>query len=124
MKHKFRFITGLFIFLFLSSFTLSAQKTTVKRIDPPSWWTGMHNPKLQLLVYGPNISQTKPEISYAGVTLQKVIHVESPNYLFLNLILSEDTKPGTFNILFKKGKRNIAKYAYTLNARNMNPKLH
>ncbi len=51
---------------------LQAQKIELSRIDPPSWWAGMKNPGLQLMVYGRNISQTKPVISYPGVQITEV----------------------------------------------------
>ncbi|NOX87202.1 MAG: hypothetical protein GXO86_14795 [Chlorobi bacterium] len=54
------------------------------RVDPPSWWAGMKNPELQLMVYGDDISATTPVIEYDGVTLHDVVHVESPDYLFLS----------------------------------------
>ncbi len=115
----------LFILLLLGSSLFSyAQKIHVNRVDPPSWWTGMHNPHLQLLVFGPKISETQPVIDYDGIRLAEVIHVASPDYLFLNLVISPKTQPGTFTIHFKKGKKEITSYQYTLNKRDKNPKLH
>ena len=48
---------------------LAAIKPTLNRVEPPSWWTGFKNQSLQLMVYGTNISETKPEINYEGVEL-------------------------------------------------------
>jgi hypothetical protein len=31
----------------------AAQDYRIDHLDPPSWWTGMHNSKLQLMVHGP-----------------------------------------------------------------------
>ncbi len=121
MKIKILFLSLLF---FLAGFFTYAQKIEVKRIDPPSWWAGMHNPHLQLLVFGPKISQTQPEIHYPGVRLAETIHVSSPDYLFLNLVISSKTQPGSFTIQFKKGKKTVARYLYTLYKRDNNPKLH
>lgn len=123
MIKKSKFISLLLV-LFFSSLITFAQHTKVQRIDPPSWWVGMHHPSLQLLVYGHKIAQTSPEINYPGVTLQEVIHVKSPNYLFLNLTISEEAKAGTFNIVFKKGRRELVRHPYTLNKRDTDPKLH
>ena len=117
--------TLLLAFLLTLGSTFSyAQKTDVKRVDPPSWWTSMHDHNLQLLVYGPHISETSPVINYPGVQLEQTIHVTSPDYLFLDLVISAATQPGTFTIHFKKGKKEVAGYAYTLNKRIKNPKLH
>ncbi len=103
---------------------VQAKKTRVDRIDPPGWWTGMRNPDLQLMVYGKDIAETTPDISYNGVTLKKVIKMENPNYLFLNLTISPETKPGNFEIYFKKGKKIVDAYTYVLSSRNKDPELH
>ncbi len=122
MNKNKKLITTLFLILF--SVSLMAGGISVNRIDPPNWWTGMHNPNVQLLVFGKNISQTRPEIHYPGVVLQEVIHVENPDYLFLNLVISKDAAPGTMHILFKKGKRTAIDYPYELRKRDTDPKLH
>jgi glycosidase len=120
---KIKALLTAFLLLLGSTFSY-AQKIEVKRIDPPSWWIGMHNPHLQLLVFGPRISETTPVIDYPGIRLAETIHVKSPDYLFLNLVLAPGTQPGTFIIHFKKGKKEVAQYAYLLNKRDKNPKLH
>ena len=91
------------------------------RIEPPSWWAGMKHQKLQLMVHAENIAETKPVFEYSGVTLESVVIVESPNYLFLNLQLAEDLKPGTFVIDFKKGKKVVASYSYSIKERKHDP---
>ena len=77
------------------------QKHDIERVEPPNWWIGFKNPKLQLLVHHPNISQATPEISYPGVRLKEVHKADSPNYLFLDLEILETAKAGKFNITFK-----------------------
>jgi len=114
--------TLLLAFILSLSYTFSyAQKIHVNRVDPPSWWTGMHDSNLQLLIFGPKISETHAIIDYPGIRLAETIHVASPDYLFLNLVISPKTKPGTFTIHFKKGKKEVTSYAYTLNKRVKNP---
>jgi glycosidase len=97
--------------------TANSENIDLKRIDPPSWWIGMKNPNLQLLVYGTSISATTPVIDYNGITIKSVVKVQNPNYLFINLVLSPATEAGTFTINFKKGKKIVASYDYTLNKR-------
>ena len=116
MRHRF-IVTALFIFLMGS--TVHGQL----RVEPPTWWIGMKNSKLQLMVYGENISETKPLINYEGIVLHDVIQVESPNYLFLNLEITDAAKPGSFPIQFKKGKKVTAEYQYILNERVDDPSL-
>jgi len=76
-------------------------KNDIERIEPPHWWTGFNNTQVQLLVKHPNISEATASINYAGVSIEKVHKADSPNYLFLDLNISESTKAGQFNIHFK-----------------------
>ncbi len=105
----------LFVMVFASTGHLYADD--VQRVEPTFWWVGMKNPKLQLLVHGENISQYQAEITFPGVTLRQVIQVESPNYLFLDLIIGPETQPGTFSINFKNKNKVRFRHQYQLKAR-------
>lgn len=102
------------LMLFFSAHILIGQTVRLERVEPPNWWAGMKNSSLQLLVYGKNISLTTPVINYSGIEIKSVSRLESSNYLFVNLNLSEETKPGTFKISFMKGKKQLASYEYQL----------
>lgn len=93
-------------------------------IEPPSWWIGMKSPKLQLLVHADNISETQATLSYEGVSLQQTIQLENPNYLFLDLKIDPNTKPGSFPIQFIKDGEVITAYNYTLHARKRAPETY
>ncbi|MDD7885762.1 glycoside hydrolase family 13 protein [Flavivirga sp. 57AJ16] len=88
------------LFLLVSIQITNAQSVKLNRIEPSNWWIGMENTKLQLLVYGENISTTKPIIQYEGVTLNSITKLESANYLFLNLTIDKTAKEGVFDIYF------------------------
>ena len=122
MKYLSKII--LTFFIVLTAAQIFAQQINIERVDPPFWWTGMKNHNLQLMVYGDNISETRPTIDYDGVNLKEVIHVESPNYLFLNIVIDENTQSGTFDIDFKKGNKTKATYTYELKVRNANSNIH
>lgn len=111
------FRNGLLAITILFSSAIFAQKVNPERVEPPFWWTGMQHPELQLLVYGENISMTNPEITYPGVTLTGISKLESPNYLFLDLNISDKTRPGKFEIQFKNEDKITAEYTYELLAR-------
>jgi len=122
MKLFTKSITTLFILLLGTQ--MFAQQISLERIDPPFWWAGMTNPELQLMVYGNNISKTSPVIDYDGVQINQIIKVESPNYLFLNITINTEAKPGSFDIVFKEGKKAKLKYSFELKTRDSNPNLH
>lgn len=109
MKIKFM-LAGIFL-----SFAISAQN--IDRVEPPNWWTGMKNQELQLMVYGENINQLNPTLEAQGVTIERVIRVENPNYLFLNLRISDQTTPGTYPIRFYKGKKVAKTVNYEIRAK-------
>jgi glycosidase len=91
----------------------------ISHVEPPNWWVGMKNPALQLLIHGKAIGETTPTINYAGVTINKTTAAQSINYLFIDLLIDETTKPGTFPITFKKGNKTIYTYQYTLLPRQL-----
>jgi glycosidase len=106
-----------FVWVILLTFNNTfAQK--LERIEPMFWFTGMHNPKLQLLVHGDHIASTTVSLNYPGVKLLKVNQVENPNYLFLDLELSSSAKPGTFPINFSLQGKKILSYNYELKNRD------
>ena len=89
----------------------------VERIEPPNWWIGFEETNLQLLIKGDNISIAKPEIQYEGISIEKVHKGESPNYLFVDLNIKADTKPGKFTIKFKFKNRKNLSWSYELKSR-------
>ena len=102
------------IIALIYSVNMTAQ---IERVEPPNWWIGFKETKLQLLINDNNISGATPEINYDGVSIVKVHKGVSPNYLFIDLQIEAETKPGKFEIVFKiKNKRN-KKYSYELKSR-------
>ena len=73
----------------------------IEKVEPPHWWIGFKNQKLQLLVKHPNIGSAIPKTNYSGVSIAEVHKADSPNYLFLDLEISETAKAGKFNIRFQ-----------------------
>ena len=67
-----------------------AQKNAIERVEPEFWWTGFDDPVVQLLVYGKDIGSARASLNYPGVTLERQIVVDSPNYLFLYLNISDE----------------------------------
>jgi len=68
------------------------------RVEPPSWWVGMKNQNLQLMVYGDSIASKIPTLKYPGVSLRKISRSENPNYLFLDLYIDRAAQAGRFKI--------------------------
>jgi neopullulanase len=43
----------------------------IEHFEPASWWIGMKNPKLQVLIHGKDISTFSLNVNYPGVKLVK-----------------------------------------------------
>ncbi|MFV9549979.1 glycoside hydrolase family 13 protein [Algibacter sp. PT7-4] len=96
---------------------LLTESHDISKIEPLNWWVGFKNKSLQLLVHHANISEYTPKISYSGVFIEKVHQADSPNYLFIDVIISEDTKAGKFNIVFKHENKASLIQTYELKSR-------
>ncbi len=114
--------SAVLICLLLCFTKLSAQLLPLERIEPMSWWTGMENPKLQLIVHGNKIAESNVKLQYPGVKLVKVHKVENPNYLFIDLLISTAARPGTFNISFTKAGEKDLIFQYQLKAKDKSAK--
>ena len=86
----------------------------IDHLEPPFWWAGMVDDRLQILVHGEHISELFPEISYPGVTVSEVNKIKNPNYLFINLKLSRNIDPGEFDIVFKRNRKIQIRYKYKI----------
>lgn len=93
--------------------------TTISRIDPTDWYVGMKDPSLQLMVYGKDVKNVKQVTTdYAGVKVDSIVRLDSPNYLLIYLNL-QGAKAGQMTLNFD-GK----KVRYTLKNRAMRGEDH
>lgn len=95
------FLTGVLKLFFLN--VLLAQTIQIDKLEPENWWVGFNDPNLQILVYGPEISNARVTLDYPGVKLQSSVIAENPNYMFLNLVIAEDARAGVVPITFRMG---------------------
>ena len=102
-----------FLALFISPIK-SSETYRIDHLEPPFWWAGMVENKLQLMVHGKNISDLEPEFSHPGIEINQVHRLSNPNYLFIDLFLLEEAIPGEFEIIFNKEGQPKTKYNYIL----------
>ncbi|MBQ4291634.1 MAG: glycoside hydrolase family 13 protein [Muribaculaceae bacterium] len=100
-----RYIPALLMLTALSAFA----RPEVERIDPPCWWTGMECDTLQLMVTGRGIADCQLAVNREDVTVAAVKSLDSPNYLFVDLVVGENAVPGDIALTFsdKKGKATV-----------------
>jgi glycosidase len=108
--------TFLLLCLFLS---LQCLAIDFYGVYPTHWWTGMKNNKLQLMLVGENIGRyEKISIKYPGITVVKISKVANVNYLFADLIISSQAKPGKFEIILSGGGLAAEDVGYELKPRS------
>ena len=86
-------------------------KFQIKHVEPLSWWVGMNTP-LQLMINADGVAEYGVEILPAdqGVAVTAVHKADSPNYIFVDVAVSDDAKAGDYTLRLSNGKR---KYDYT-----------
>ena len=98
-----------------------AAAQTIERVEPAFWWTGMAHHDLQILVYGDGIGRTRATLAATpGVTLDRAVQVDSPNYLFLDLTIHDEAEAGTLAFTFA-GPDGTTTLDYDLRARTRAP---
>lgn len=81
-------------------------KFDIKHVEPLSWWVGMNTP-LQLMINGEGISAFDVTIlpEGQGVAVAEVHKADSPNYIFVDVTISDDAVAGEYTLRFSDGKR-------------------
>ncbi len=110
----------LIFLLCIFSVTANGQNQAISKVEPENWWLGMENQSLQILLYGDNITHLRPKINHLGVTINKTVTVENPNYLFLYLTVGDDTSVGDMVIDFYNQDKKVQSINYPLLARTEN----
>ena len=96
-----RFLTFTLLIASVSNIA-AAQK--IDRVEPPSWFTGMKETAVQLMVYGKEIGSFNVIVNYPGVKVTTLVKTDNPNYLFVNLDISSEALPGDVKLIFTQGK--------------------
>lgn len=77
----------------------------------------MADPSLQLMFYGKKIGGSNVIADYPGVVLKNITRLENPNYLILDLEISEDAMPGLVPIVFEYQREILFSVDYQLKSR-------
>jgi len=85
------------------NFLAFSQDFSISKIEPPNWWVGMKWDTLQLMVYGDNLDGVEVSSSEQNLKILDVKSLDSSSYLFVDIIISKEVKPGTYSLYFYKG---------------------
>lgn len=89
------------------------QQTPV--VQPSFWWSGMHNPSLQILIHGDGVGQSQVTLSTDEVKIDSVVRPANPNYLLVYVNTAE-AKAQKFDIRLRSPQR-TQKISYELRTR-------
>lgn len=107
-----------FIFLWAALAVIGSAAQGQIAVYPTHWWTGLKNPKLQLMVRGEDIAQAKSiGINYPGLRIDKITKAPNDNYVFIDLTVLPSAKPGTARIRFMRNN-GTTEVPYQLKARS------
>ncbi len=110
MKNAFALIAILFLPL------LASATPPIERVEPPNWWVGMKNTRVQLMLHGAEVAKNAISLNYPGVRIESITRTANSNYAFVNLQIAPDTVPGTLTLELRDGKT-LQQVAYELLAR-------
>lgn len=86
--------------LFILLITMvSAQAPVASKVEPPNWWVGMKQNHIQLMVYGEDLLGATATSS-SGITIKRTRSFND-NYLFIDIEVEPDAKPGIHPIEIK-----------------------
>ncbi len=108
------------LILAICATSASASAYRIDHMDPPSWWVGMQQREVQLMVHGKQIADLEPSIQYPGVHIAAVTRVANRNFLFVTLSISDKAVPGTLKLQFGAGSKaggQALSYPFPLQAR-------
>jgi glycosidase len=94
--------------------TVSVFATESFNVYPSHWWVGMQNKNLQLMIHSKGVAEfTSCAIATPGIKVIKVSRLESPNYLFIDLLIDKTAKPGAYKLKLKNAKGEEFAFDYT-----------
>ncbi|MCW8108538.1 glycoside hydrolase family 13 protein [Alteromonas ponticola] len=102
--------------LLLTSLCFFSLPASAIEVSPPNWWANMKHTSLQLMITEKGIADAEVKIDYPGIKVQSVNALDSANYLFIDLLVT-DAPPGTFPIRFFKDGDLIEEINYELKRR-------
>lgn len=89
----------------------------IGRVEPLNWWVGMAEPTLTLTIWGRNVALTRPSVRGEGVRLLASHATDSANYLFVDIAIAADARPGSFFVDLSLGGDVVASAPYELRQR-------
>lgn len=81
--------------------TAVAQSPEIQKVEPPNWWASHSIDPVRVLVRGKNLSGARVEPVGAGIRTGLVRVNEAGTYLFVDVFMAADVKPGMRQLRIK-----------------------
>jgi len=117
-------IRKIYYLLILTAFLpiiITSQDFNVLKIEPPNWWSGMNLNSIQLMVYGDELKHVT--VSGEQLKIKNVHYVESDSYLFVDIEIDQNIKPGDYTLTFSRNSGSI-EINYPILPRNNSANIH
>lgn len=98
----------------IAAATPSSSTDEVDRVEPPSWWVGMHDSHLQLMVHGKSFTDVKVSVNAKGINIERMTVMENPHYAVIYLNITPNATTGTVTLRFDRHGKQIAAVPYLL----------
>ncbi len=84
----------------------------VDRVEPLSWWSGMANTELQLMLHGSNVAQCEVSFADDAISILRIEKTDNPNFLFV-YVNTARVNPGVYRLIIKNGcKKQVVNYEF------------
>lgn len=77
---------------------ISYSRISIKKVEPPNWWTGMKHNKIQLMVYGEDLEGVSAVFNNENIKILKVHDAESASYCFIDVLIPENLSAGDYQL--------------------------
>jgi len=81
---------------FVSPLTVRSQAPSVRKVDPPSWWTNHSINPVRLLIYGNNLRDARITSDEPRISISDVRATAKGTYVFVSARLSPSLPPGKY----------------------------
>lgn len=99
----------------------SAFARQIDRVEPPFWWTGFEHNEVQLMIHGESVAALDVSVTWPGVAISRVERVDSENYLFVYLTISDQAQSGLVPIQLSNNNQSVV-HQYELRERDGKPR--
>lgn len=70
----------------------------IDHVEPPNWWVGMRDHRVQLMLHGPQVGTASVELQASDVRVVSTTRLANANYLFVDLEMAPNAKPQTLQL--------------------------